>query len=133
MTNSKPRVIKDYDKLSDVVVEQIKLIYPRGFSRHLVTFTNRDGEKRKGLPFETEDYYYLIRMTTSEADAIVEDDDDYGDDGVLKTSSKKRLEDKHDDEDFLNDLNANDDNDLGEEVELPVNVDEDELNINHII
>lgn len=118
MTNSKPRVIKDFEKLSDVVVEQIKLVYPRGFSRHLVTFTNRNGERRKGLPFETDDYYYLIRMTTGEADAIVEDDDDFDDKGILKASSKKRLADKHDDEDFLNDLNANDDNDLGETLEI---------------
>ena len=112
---TKPRVIKDYDKLSDVVVEQIKLVYPRGFSHQLVTFTNRDGEKRKGLPFETEDYNYLIRMTEAKADAIIEDDDDYDDDGNLKASSKKRLANKHEDEDFLNDLNSNDDNDLGDD------------------
>lgn len=114
---TKPRVIKDYDKLSDVVVEQIKLVYPRGFVSHLVTFTNKDGEKRKGLPFETEDYYYLIRMTEAKADAIIEDDDDYDDDGRLKASSKKRLADKHEDEDFLNDLNSNDDNDLGDDAD----------------
>ena len=119
---TKPRVIKDFDKLSDVVVEQIKLVFPRGFRHQLITFTNGDGEKRKGLPFETEDYYYLIRMTEDRADAIVEDDDDYDDDGNLKSSSKKRLEDKHEDEDFLNDLNSNDDNDLGyDDLDVDIN------------
>lgn len=112
---TKPKVVKDFEKLSDVVVEQIKLVYPRGFSHHLVTYTTKEGEKRKGLPFETEEYYYLIRMTEAKADAIIEDDDDYDDDGNLKASSRKRLADKHEDEDFLNDLNSNDDNDLGDD------------------
>ncbi|HAW03159.1 MAG TPA: hypothetical protein DCW83_00655 [Saprospirales bacterium] len=110
---SKPKVIKDYDKLTEDVVEQIKLVYPMGFTSHLVSFTNRDGEKRKGLPFETEKYYYLIRMSEAKAKAIIEDDDDYDDDGNLMKSAKIKYEDKHDDEDFLNELNSNSDNDLG--------------------
>jgi len=113
MSSNKPRVVKDFEKLSETVVEQIKLVYPMGFSHHLVTFTNKDGEKRKGLPFETEDYYYLIRMTEAKADAIIEEDDDYDDEGILKIASKKRLTNKHDNEDFLNDYNSNEDNDLG--------------------
>lgn len=112
---SKPKVIKDYEKLSEDVIEQIKLVYPMGYHRHLVDFTNRDGEKRKGLPFETEDYYYLIRMSVAEAKGIVADDDDYDDDGMLKASIKSEYEDKHEDEDFLNELNSNEDNDLGED------------------
>ena len=110
---SKPKVIKDYDKLTEDVVEQIKLVYPMGFTSHLVSFTNRDGEERKGLPFETEKYYYLIRMSEAKAKAIIEDDDDYDDDGNLMKSAKIKYEDKHDDEDFLNELNSNSDNDLG--------------------
>ena len=110
---SKPRIVKDYEKLSDEIVEQIKLVYPYGFERHLVSFMNRDGEKRKGLPFETEEFYYLIRMTSEKAMSIIEDDDDFDDDGNLKTGAKKKLEAKYLDEDFLNALNSNDDNDLG--------------------
>ena len=116
---SKPRVIKDYDKLTEEVVEQLKLVYPMGFTKHLITFKNRNGEIKKGLPFETEDYYYLIRMNEAKAEAIIEDDDDYDDDGILKQSIKAKYMDKHDDEDFLNELNSNDDNDLG--------IDEDEI------
>ncbi|MDG1718045.1 MAG: hypothetical protein P8H42_10475 [Saprospiraceae bacterium] len=110
---SKPKVIKNYEKLTEEVKEQIKLVYPMGYTSHLVTFTNREGEKKKGLPFETEDYYYLIRMSEAKAEAIIEDDDDYDDDGNLKKSAKTKYEDKHEDEDFLNVLNSNSDNDLG--------------------
>lgn len=115
---SKPRVIKDYDKLSPEVVEQVKLVYPRGFRRHLVSFVNKDGERRMGLPFETEDYYYLIRMTAVRAENIIEQDDDYNADGVLKAKAKARYEDKYEDLDFLDDLNSNADNDLGSDEDI---------------
>ncbi len=115
---SKPKVIKDYEKLPPEVIEQIKLVYPRGFSQHLISFVNRDGQRKMGLPFETEDYYYLIRMTPVRASNIIEEDDDYDDDGVLKAKAREKYADKYDDLDFLDDFNANDDNDLGETEEL---------------
>ena len=112
---NKPRVVKDYEKLSPEVMEQIKLVYPLGFTKHLVSFVNKDGEKKMGLPFETEDYYYLIRMSAIKAKSIIREDDDYNDDGELKAGAKSALEDKYDDLDFLDDLNSNDDNDLGDD------------------
>jgi hypothetical protein len=115
---SKPKVIKDYEKLPPEVIEQIKLVYPRGFSQHLISFVNRDGQRKMGLPFETEDYYYLIRMTPVRASNIIEEDDDYDDDGVLKAKAREKYADKYDDLDFLDDFNSNDDNDLGETEEL---------------
>ena len=115
---SKPKVIKDYEKLPPEVIEQIKLVYPRGFSQHLISFVNRDGQRKMGLPFETEDYYYLIRMTPVRASNISEEDDDYYDDGVLKAKAREKYADKYDDLDFLDDFNSNDDNDLGETEEL---------------
>lgn len=108
---SKPRVIKDYDKLDDAIRQQVKLVYPRGFAKHLVAFKNKDGERQLGLPFETEDYYYLIRMTENKARAIILNDDDYDDTGKLKKEAKLAYEDKFADLDYL-DNNANDDNDF---------------------
>jgi hypothetical protein len=117
MTN-KPRVIKDYDKLSEELIEQLKLVYPLGFRGHLVEFKGLDGNRRKGLPFETEDKYYLIRMTEEKAVYIISEDDDYDIDGKLKTSIKDELAEKYEDEDFLDELNSNADNDLGSDEEL---------------
>lgn len=108
----KPRIVKDYDKLAPEVEEQLKLVYPRGFAQHLVAFRNKEGELKKGLPFETEDYYYLIRMTETRAADIIEEDDDYDDDGILKERIKKDYESKYDDEGFLGEYNSNEDNDL---------------------
>lgn len=114
--NSKPRVIKDYDKLSEELLEQIKLVYPKGFRRHLVDFVGADGKKRKGLPFETEEKYYLVRMTVDEAIYVIAEDDDYDEHGKLKAKVQAKLEDKYDD-DYLDDYNSNEDNDYGEDEE----------------
>jgi len=94
---SKPRVVKDYEKLDVAIQEQIKLAYPLGFQRKLIKFTNQEGKLVSALPFETEEKYYLIRMTLQEAKDLIEEDDDYDDDGTLKDSVKEEYEDKYDD------------------------------------
>ncbi len=100
MIQSKPRVIKDYDKLDPAIQEQIKLVYPAGFSDHLLYYFDKVGKNVSALPFETEDKYYLIRMTLSEAERIIEDDDDYDDDGFLKDHVREEYEDKYADMEY---------------------------------
>jgi hypothetical protein len=94
---SKPRVVKDYEKLDESVKQQIKLKYPSGFEGNLVQFQNKEGKTVSALPFETDDVYYLIRMTVLEAQSIIEDDDDYDDEGFLKDEVREEYEDKFDD------------------------------------
>jgi len=103
MSDSKPRVIKDFEKLDEKIQEQIKLAYPSGFSEYLITFTNKDGLKVSALPFETEDKYYLVRMTVQEAYDIIDQDDDYNDAGFLRDEIKAGYEDKYADLDLLDD------------------------------
>ena len=50
---SKPRVIKDFEKLDKDIQEQIKLEYPEGFEDNLIYFTNKEGKRVSALPFET--------------------------------------------------------------------------------
>jgi hypothetical protein len=82
--NSKKRVIKDYESLPEDIKNGIKMTYPRGFAQHLVYYTDRNGKRVSALPFETEDIYYLVRMTVREAVQIIEDDEDYDSEGVLR-------------------------------------------------
>lgn len=98
MSNQKPHVIKDFEKLDESIQEQIKLEYPDGFSTNLITFTNKDGLRVSALPFETEEKYYLVRMTVQQAIDMIEDDDDYDDDGSLKEDIKMDFEEKYADE-----------------------------------
>lgn len=81
---SKKRIVKDYDALPEELVAQIKVEYPYGFVQHLVSYTNKDGKKVSALPFETDDIYYLVRMTVQEAHQIIEDDEDYDEEGTLR-------------------------------------------------
>ena len=97
---SKPRVVKDYDKLDEELQGQIKLEFPRGFDKHLITFKDRHGKFVSALPYEAEDRYYLVRMTKDEAREIVREDDDYDEDGNLKDKAKELLENALDGEDI---------------------------------
>ena len=109
MSTSKPRVIKDFEKLETELQEQIKLAYPEGFHDNLIYFYNKEGKKVTALPFETDDRYYMLRMTVAEAKQIIEDDDDFGDDGTLKDSVKDDYEEKYGDLDHMADYISNDD------------------------
>ncbi len=97
--SSKPRVVKDYEKLDESIKEMIKLNYPHGFEEHLVTFNNGEGKRVSALPFETEEKYYLVRMTIAEAQAIIEEDDDYDEEGNLTDDAREEYEEKYEDED----------------------------------
>jgi hypothetical protein len=95
---SKTRIVKDFDKLDVEVQEQMKLYYSKGFEKHLIKFKDKEGKNVSALPFETENVYYLVRMTITEAQEIIEEDDDYGDDGFLRDDVLQELEDKYDEE-----------------------------------
>lgn len=93
---SKPRVLKAFEALDQEIQEQIKLAYPEGFKDHLIKFVNKDGEYQSGLPFETEEKYYLVRMTLAEAKELIAEDDDYDDDGILREEVKEEYEERYD-------------------------------------
>ena len=94
--NTKPRVAKDYEKLDASIQEMIKLEYPFGYQDHLIMFNNAEGKRVSALPFETDEKYYLVRMTLEEAQGIIEEDDDYDDDGNLTEEAQEQYEEKHD-------------------------------------
>lgn len=83
---AKKRIVLDYEKLSVEIVNRIKQEYPNGYKENLITFTNAQGRYVSALPLETEEIYYLIRMTEMEAIQIVREDDDFGRDGKLLDS-----------------------------------------------
>ncbi len=67
---NKPRVIKDFNKVPIEVISEIKEKFPYGFDKHLITFSGPKGKIISAFPYETEDRYYLIRMTKAEANEI---------------------------------------------------------------
>jgi Ran GTPase-activating protein (RanGAP) involved in mRNA processing and transport len=81
---AKKRVVKDYDALPEEIVRLVKQRYPSGYATNLVSYNDKEGKKVSALPFETDDTYYLIRMTVLEAKRIVKEDEDFDEDGQLK-------------------------------------------------
>jgi hypothetical protein len=84
------------------------------------------------LPFETDDKYYLVRMTVYEAEKIIEDDDDYDSSGSLKRSAKEEYESKYAEDEFLAvdpeaDDVADDDYDDDDDQDNDADDDEDDL------
>lgn len=95
MTNNKPRIVKDFEKLDEEIQEQIKLTYPEGFHQNLISYYDKEGIRRSALPFETEDKYYLVRMSVVEAKQIVEEDDDFDSEGNLRSEIQEDYEEKY--------------------------------------
>ncbi len=70
----KKRIIKKFEQLSVEMLTLIKSEYPDGYEDNLITFQTPTGELASGLPLETEDTYYLIRMPKTVAP---EEEDEY--------------------------------------------------------
>jgi hypothetical protein len=101
-------------------------VYADGFADHLIHFFDKNGLKITVLPFETEDKYYMLRMTENEAVQIVDEDDDFDEDGFLKTEVKQDYEDKYADMDHIADQIADDDDDdMSEDDDVGTDDDED--------
>ncbi len=101
METNKLRVIQDYEKLSNEIKEQIKLVYPEGYSQFLIEFKNKKGETVCALPFETDEKIYMVRMSIKKAKQIIQEDSDYDDEGTLKEHIKEKYEDEYSDIEYL--------------------------------
>lgn len=97
----KKRVITVFEKLDDSLQEQLKLVYPDGFSHNLIKFKNKDGEMVSALRFETDEVVYLVKMSVSKAEQIISDDLDFNEDGNLKKKVKEDYEEKYSDLDYI--------------------------------
>ncbi len=108
---SKKRILQDFEKLSQEIKEQVKLSYPEGFSKHLIQYTDINGNNVSALPFETDEKIYLIRMSVKKAEQIITDDFDYDDDGFLKEEIKEEYTDKYTDTESDTDFTSDDESD----------------------
>ena len=93
--SNKPNLIKDYDKLPKDIIEQVKLFYPNGYDRKVIMFKNHKKKLVSALPFEAEDFHYLIKMTQYQAQEIVKSDDDFDHNGQLKVKVVTKLTKKY--------------------------------------
>ncbi|MGN0028777.1 MAG: hypothetical protein ACI35Q_03475 [Marinilabiliaceae bacterium] len=62
MAKTKPRVIKNYEKLDEKLREAIAARYPQGYAQEIQTFDIGGGRFMTGLPFETDEFSYIIKF-----------------------------------------------------------------------
>lgn len=59
----KKRVIVDYKTLPENMLERIAVQYPDGFDKNIIRYTNAKGDRVSAVPVETEDTYYLVKVS----------------------------------------------------------------------
>lgn len=89
---SRPKLVKDWDKMPKDIVAAIKAEYPNGFSHKLINYTTPKGEKVLALPYDTEDIAYLVRVTVMESKKVFKSDDDDDDDVVAVKAPREDLD-----------------------------------------
>ena len=107
---SKTKIIKAYDAIGDELKIKLRLEYPYGFDKRLISFKNAKGKLITALPYETEDRQYLIKMTSAMAAAIVSSE--------LKLSST--TEDDEELDGIVMDVVEDEDRELDEKLEKEV-------------
>ncbi len=89
---SRPKLVKDWDKMPKEIVAAIKAEYPNGFSHKLINYTTPKGEKVLALPYDTEDIAYLVRVTVMESKKVFKNEDDDDDDVVAVKAPREDLD-----------------------------------------
>lgn len=89
---SRPKLVKDWDKMPKDIVAAIKAEYPNGFSHKLINYTTPKGEKVLALPYDTEDIAYLVRVTVMESKKVFKNEDDDDDDVVAVKAPREDLD-----------------------------------------
>ena len=105
MAANKPKVIKDFEKLSPEMQEAIKLKYPTGYFKFMVDYFDREGNKKSALPYETDEFFYLVKMPVVAPKGGDDDDDDYD---SPKKSKKRKSEDPEDEFADLDEMGTDD-------------------------
>lgn len=112
---AKKRIVKNYDALSPEIIEQIKEKYPGGYAESLVSYVDQEGKRVSALPFETDEAYYLVRMTIQEAKKLAKDEEDYDEEtpnvAVRSDFADVELDDQYDGGDEEDDMDGHGDED----------------------
>ena len=60
---NKKRFIVDYKSLPENMLERLAVQYPEGFDGYIIKYTNSRGDRVSAVPVETEDTYYLVKVS----------------------------------------------------------------------
>ena len=82
--NTKKRIVTSIHNLTPEQLEEVKALYPKGFSEVMSRIDKPNGEFFYVIPYETEDTSYLLKIDVKIDDSAdeVDDDDFFGDDEI---------------------------------------------------
>lgn len=81
-TNSKKRLVVSFNNLPAELQEQVKAMYPLGYSDVMMRIDKPNGDFFYAVPFETEEVSYLVKIDVRIDDVSEEDDKEYYDDEI---------------------------------------------------
>lgn len=119
------RVIVDYKKLTQNILDLLVEKYPDGYSdSDIISFRNAHNELIEAVEVKTDDTTYLVKVSVKlaermddESDDDDDDDDDDGDDEIIPKEidfkeEENNLEDEDDDDEDEDDDEEEDNDDL---------------------
>lgn len=82
--NTKKRLVTSFNNLSQEQQEEVKTLYPRGFTEVMTRIEKPNGDFFYVVPYETEEVSYLVKIDVKIDDAADDgvDDDYFGDDEI---------------------------------------------------
>ena len=81
---TKKRLVTSFNNLTAEQQEEVKALYPLGFTEVMTRYDKPDGSFFYTVPYETEDTYYLVKIDVKVDDGQDDDNDGYYDDDDLK-------------------------------------------------
>ena len=79
----KKHLVTSFHNLTPEMQEEVKALYPAGFSEAMIRVDKPNGDFFYAVPFETADAAYLVKIDVRIDDTAQEDDDkDYYDDEI---------------------------------------------------
>lgn len=101
--SNKPRSIVSFINLSPELQEEVRKLYPLGFTDAMMRIDKPNGDFFYAVPFETEAASYLVKIDVKIDDHIEEEDRDYYDDDLKGADELADQNDEDEDIDNLRD------------------------------
>ncbi|MBE6206322.1 MAG: hypothetical protein E7133_04555 [Rikenellaceae bacterium] len=82
--STKKRLVTSFNNLSQEQQEEVKMLYPRGFTEVMTRIEKPNGDFFYVVPYETEEVSYLVKIDVKIDDVADDgaDDDYFGDDEI---------------------------------------------------
>ena len=94
------RVIVDYKKLTDELLNLLVAKFPDGYDREdIIRFQNAKNEMVEALEIRTEDTVYLVKVSQGLANTMSDFEEDEQDDDMTTSLENEDFEDDEDDDD----------------------------------